>query len=137
MDKFAIKIISYFQICQVYWANNLVRSTTRCWNHDRRNLWSISSSDHSENQQSIFIFSILTHNVTTLWTLNLSFIQVNKIQESIEFINSKPKPLAIYAFTKDETFKRKIVSETSSGSVLFNDTLVQVMFLLPHLIFIL
>lgn len=60
---------------------------------------------------------------------------MNKIQESIEFINSRPKPLAIYAFTKDATFKKKIVSETSSGSVTFNDTLVQVLLLLPHLIF--
>nr|AFK48458.1 unknown [Medicago truncatula] len=55
----------------------------------------------------------------------LPVITVNKIQESIEFINSRPKPLAIYAFTKDATFKKKIVSETSSGSVTFNDTLVQ------------
>ncbi|KAK7262916.1 hypothetical protein RJT34_30497 [Clitoria ternatea] len=55
----------------------------------------------------------------------LPIITMNKIQESIEFINSRPKPLAIYAFTKDETFKRKILSETSSGSVIFNDTLVQ------------
>lgn len=55
----------------------------------------------------------------------LPVITVNKIQESIEFINSRPKPLAIYAFTKDATFKKKIVSETSSGSVIFNDTLVQ------------
>ncbi|KAI4314795.1 hypothetical protein L6164_027667 [Bauhinia variegata] len=54
----------------------------------------------------------------------LPVITVNQIQESIEFINSRPKPLTLYAFTKDETFKRKIVSETSSGSVSFNDTLV-------------
>ncbi|KAH9662925.1 Aldehyde dehydrogenase family 3 member F1 [Citrus sinensis] len=47
------------------------------------------------------------------------------ITESIEFINSRPKPLAIYAFTKDETFKKQIVSGTSSGSLIFNDTLVQ------------
>ena len=58
--------------------------------------------------------------------LNLPFVQVNNIQESIEFINSKPKPLAIYAFTEDETFKGKILSETSSGSVIFNDTMIQV-----------
>ncbi|KAG5079168.1 hypothetical protein JHK86_003233 [Glycine max] len=55
----------------------------------------------------------------------LPIITLDKIQESIEFINAKPKPLAIYAFTKDETFKRKILSETSSGSVVFNDTMVQ------------
>ncbi|KAF7828920.1 Aldehyde dehydrogenase family 3 member F1 [Senna tora] len=55
----------------------------------------------------------------------LPVITMNRIQETIEFINSRPKPLAIYAFTKDETLKRKILSETSSGSVVFNDTMVQ------------
>ncbi|KAK7250789.1 hypothetical protein RIF29_33466 [Crotalaria pallida] len=55
----------------------------------------------------------------------LPIITLNKIQESIEFINSRPKPLAIYAFTKDDTLKQKIQFETSSGSVVFNDTLVQ------------
>ncbi|MED6188958.1 Aldehyde dehydrogenase 3 member F1 [Stylosanthes scabra] len=55
----------------------------------------------------------------------LPIITVNKIGESVEFINSRPKPLTIYAFTKDETFKRRILSETSSGSVTFNDTMVQ------------
>nr|KYP48434.1 Aldehyde dehydrogenase family 3 member F1 [Cajanus cajan] len=55
----------------------------------------------------------------------LPIITIDKIQGSIEFINARPKPLAIYAFTKDETFKRQIISETSSGSVLFNDTMVQ------------
>lgn len=56
-----------------------------------------------------------------------TLVQFKKIQESIEFINSRPKPLAIYAFTKDEAFKRRILSETSSGSVTFNDVMVQVM----------
>ncbi|XP_031260773.1 aldehyde dehydrogenase family 3 member F1-like [Pistacia vera] len=55
----------------------------------------------------------------------LPIITLNNIQESIEFVNSRPKPLVIYAFTKDETFKRQILSETSSGSVVFNDTVVQ------------
>jgi acyl-CoA reductase-like NAD-dependent aldehyde dehydrogenase len=53
------------------------------------------------------------------------------MKESVEFINSRPKPLAIYAFTKDETLKRKILAETSSGSVTFNDVLVQVLHLIP------
>lgn len=66
-------------------------------------------------------------HIILLNCFDLLFLQVNKIQESIEFINSRPKPLAIYAFTKDETFKRTILSETSSGSVTFNDTLVQVL----------
>lgn len=56
-----------------------------------------------------------------------SFVmKVRDIQDSIEIIKSKPKPLAIYAFTKDENLKTRILSETSSGSVTFNDVMIQV-----------
>lgn len=55
----------------------------------------------------------------------LPIITLDKIEESIEFINSKPKPLALYAFTKNEKFKKRILAETSSGSVAFNDTMIQ------------
>ncbi|GMN29242.1 hypothetical protein TIFTF001_002350 [Ficus carica] len=55
----------------------------------------------------------------------LPIITLKNIEESIEFVNSRPKPLAIYAFTKDETLKRRIISETSSGSVTFNDVMIQ------------
>jgi aldehyde dehydrogenase (NAD+) len=53
-------------------------------------------------------------------------LQVKKIEDSIEFVNSKPKPLAIYAFTRNEALKQRIIKETSSGSVTFNDAIVQV-----------
>ncbi|XWS45499.1 hypothetical protein CRYUN_Cryun15aG0141500 [Craigia yunnanensis] len=55
----------------------------------------------------------------------LPIITLKNIEESIELINSKPNPLVIYAFTEDETFKKRILSETSSGTVTFNDSLVQ------------
>ncbi|XP_059280963.1 aldehyde dehydrogenase family 3 member F1-like [Lycium ferocissimum] len=55
----------------------------------------------------------------------LPILTMDNIEDSIEFINAKPKPLAIYAFTKDEELKRKIISRTSSGSVVFNDTIIQ------------
>uniref|UniRef100_A0A9I9DEN7 Aldehyde dehydrogenase n=1 Tax=Cucumis melo TaxID=3656 RepID=A0A9I9DEN7_CUCME len=55
----------------------------------------------------------------------LPIITLNKIEESIEFINARPKPLALYAFTEDETLKKRILYKTSSGSVTFNDTMVQ------------
>lgn len=55
----------------------------------------------------------------------LPIITLNKIEESIEFINSGPKPLALYAFTKNKTLKEKILLETSSGCVTFNDTMIQ------------
>ncbi|KAK7261538.1 hypothetical protein RIF29_27852 [Crotalaria pallida] len=55
----------------------------------------------------------------------LPIITLEKIENGIEFINSRPKPLAIYAFTKNKTLQRRLVSETSSGSIVFNDAILQ------------
>ncbi|PPD82349.1 hypothetical protein GOBAR_DD20704 [Gossypium barbadense] len=55
----------------------------------------------------------------------LPIITLDKIEDSIYFINSRPKPLALYAFTKNEVLKERLVSETSSGSVVFNDAIIQ------------
>ncbi|CAK8536050.1 unnamed protein product [Lathyrus sativus] len=55
----------------------------------------------------------------------LPIITVEKIEDSIEFINSKAKTLAIYAFTKNKTLQKRLVSETSSGSIVFNDAILQ------------
>ncbi|KAK8950167.1 Aldehyde dehydrogenase family 3 member F1 [Platanthera guangdongensis] len=56
----------------------------------------------------------------------LPIITLKKIADSIEFLKHRPKPLAIYAFTKDGNLKKRIVEETSSGSVTVNDAVVQV-----------
>ncbi|KAL8527522.1 hypothetical protein ACS0TY_005388 [Phlomoides rotata] len=55
----------------------------------------------------------------------LPIITLEKIEDSIEFINSKSRALAIYAFTKNEEFKNKLSSQTSSGSIVFNDAIIQ------------
>ncbi|KHN30135.1 Aldehyde dehydrogenase family 3 member F1 [Glycine soja] len=61
----------------------------------------------------------------------LPIITVEKIEESVEFISSRPKALAIYAFTKNQTLQRRLVSETSSGSLVFNDAILQIADTLP------
>ncbi|KAK4608385.1 hypothetical protein RGQ29_001981 [Quercus rubra] len=55
----------------------------------------------------------------------LPIITLEKIEDSVQFINSRPKALAIYCFTKNKTLQRMMISETSSGSVTFNDTIIQ------------
>ncbi|QCD88404.1 aldehyde dehydrogenase [Vigna unguiculata] len=55
----------------------------------------------------------------------LPIITVEKIEDSIRFIRSRPKPLAIYVFTKNKTLERRMISETSSGSITFNDAILQ------------
>ncbi|XP_061350237.1 aldehyde dehydrogenase family 3 member F1-like [Gastrolobium bilobum] len=55
----------------------------------------------------------------------LPIITLEKIEDSIKFISSRPKPLALYVFTKNKTLQRRMVSETSSGSLTFNDAILQ------------
>ncbi|KAE9616577.1 putative aldehyde dehydrogenase (NAD(+)) [Lupinus albus] len=55
----------------------------------------------------------------------LPIITVEKIEDSIKLIRSRPKPLALYVFTKNQTLQKRMISETSSGSVTFNDAILQ------------
>ncbi|XP_059665257.1 aldehyde dehydrogenase family 3 member F1-like [Cornus florida] len=55
----------------------------------------------------------------------LPIITLDKIEDSIEFIKSRPKALTIYAYTNNEKLKRRMISETSSGGLTFNDATIQ------------
>ncbi|KAH7686947.1 Aldehyde dehydrogenase NAD(P)-dependent protein [Dioscorea alata] len=55
----------------------------------------------------------------------LPIITLKNIEDCIGFLRGKPKPLAIYAFTHNENFKKRLIAETSSGSIIFNDAIVQ------------
>ncbi|KAK3443570.1 hypothetical protein EUGRSUZ_B03683 [Eucalyptus grandis] len=57
----------------------------------------------------------------------LPIITLKKIEDSINFINSRPKPLALYVFTHNDSLRKRMVAETSSGSVTFNDAMIQYM----------
>lgn len=50
-----------------------------------------------------------------------------KINEVIEFIRLKEKPLVIYIFSSNKSFRNKIERQTSSGSVVVNETLVHIL----------
>jgi len=54
----------------------------------------------------------------------LPVLDFNQVMEAIEYVNARPKPLALYIFSRDKGFQQKIISETSSGGVCINDTLV-------------
>lgn len=49
---------------------------------------------------------------------------VDSLDEAIEFINDRPKPLAAYMFTRDDDNAARLVAETSSGGVVINDVVV-------------
>lgn len=54
----------------------------------------------------------------------LPIVTVESIEEAIGFINQRPKPLALYAFSDDDSVLEKIIAQTSSGSVCTNDTMM-------------
>ncbi|XP_047982818.1 aldehyde dehydrogenase family 3 member F1-like [Salvia hispanica] len=55
----------------------------------------------------------------------LPIITLDNIEESIDFINARPKALAIYAFTNNKKLKQKLSTQTSSGSIVINDAIIQ------------
>lgn len=46
-----------------------------------------------------------------------------KIQQTIDYINSNPRPLALYYFGNDEAEKRNVLHNTTSGNVTINDVI--------------
>ncbi len=47
-------------------------------------------------------------------------------EECISYINSKPRPLAVYYFGRDSSEENQMVSRTTSGGVCVNDVVMQV-----------
>lgn len=52
----------------------------------------------------------------------LAIINIKNMDEAINFINSREKPLALYIFSKNKAVQKQILSRTSAGGVTVNDT---------------
>lgn len=55
----------------------------------------------------------------------LPLLTFNEEDEPIKFINAYEKPLALYIFSKNESFIKKVVQQTSSGTLAINDAVIQ------------
>ena len=55
----------------------------------------------------------------------LPIVPVNSVNEAIDFINSREKPLALYVFTNSASVSNRFSQETSSGSLVMNDCMLQ------------
>ncbi|NXG59175.1 AL3A2 dehydrogenase, partial [Hemiprocne comata] len=59
----------------------------------------------------------------------LPILTMKSVDEAIEFINSREKPLVLYVFSNNKKLIRRVIAETSSGSVVANDTLMHFLLL--------
>lgn len=55
----------------------------------------------------------------------LPLITYREINDVIKFINEKPKPLALYVFSKSKSIVNKVKKETSAGMMTINDVVLQ------------
>ncbi|KOO15258.1 coniferyl aldehyde dehydrogenase [Vibrio xuii] len=56
----------------------------------------------------------------------LPVIGYRHLNEALTFINSKPRPLALYLMSDDKLLQQQVIEQTHSGGVAFNDTLLHV-----------
>jgi acyl-CoA reductase-like NAD-dependent aldehyde dehydrogenase len=54
----------------------------------------------------------------------LPVIECEDLTDAISIVNERPKPLALYFFSKDKRKQEIVLRETSSGGVCINDTIV-------------
>ena len=54
----------------------------------------------------------------------LPVVGYQTIEEALAFIRARPKPLALYLFTKNRSLQRRSIRDISSGSVVINDLMV-------------
>jgi acyl-CoA reductase-like NAD-dependent aldehyde dehydrogenase len=56
----------------------------------------------------------------------LPVLEYGDLSEAIEQINQRPKPLALYLFSRDAHKQQQILEKTSSGGVCLNDTVMHI-----------
>ena len=56
----------------------------------------------------------------------LPVIAIDDLGEAIDYIRSKPRPLALYYFGSDKARQERVLAETHSGGVAVNDTVMHV-----------
>ncbi|MFP4299889.1 MAG: aldehyde dehydrogenase [Spirulinaceae cyanobacterium] len=56
----------------------------------------------------------------------LPVLEYDRLEDAIAAINDRPKPLALYLFSRSREIQQQVLASTSSGGVCINDTVMQV-----------
>lgn len=57
----------------------------------------------------------------------LPIIYYQHVDEALDLVAQKEKPLALYIFSKDNTYKKKVLNRTSAGGTTINDAMIHIM----------
>ena len=56
----------------------------------------------------------------------LPVLEYGELDEAIALVNDRPRPLALYVFSRDRDCLARVLASTSSGGVCINDTVMKV-----------
>ncbi|MFN5516059.1 MAG: aldehyde dehydrogenase [Cyanobacteriota bacterium] len=56
----------------------------------------------------------------------LPILTYRALEDAIAFVNARPKPLALYLFSRNRSDQEQVLAQTSAGGVCLNDTILQV-----------
>ncbi|HRE89513.1 MAG TPA: coniferyl aldehyde dehydrogenase [Myxococcota bacterium] len=56
----------------------------------------------------------------------LPVVGYERLEDAIDYVNDRPRPLALYYFDRDDARIKKVLSETTSGGACVNETLLHV-----------
>ena len=54
----------------------------------------------------------------------LPLLPYHRLEEAVEFVRSRPKPLALYLFTRNQNTEKQVLSTLSFGGGCVNDTII-------------
>lgn len=90
-------------------------------------------ADNVVEQEGKLAFHVLHQPDDTLAVMQdeifgplLPILTYSSIDEAFEYIHQRPRPLAMYLFTQDKTDGERCESQIASGSLVINQTIIQV-----------
>jgi aldehyde dehydrogenase (NAD+) len=57
----------------------------------------------------------------------LPLVSVSDMEQAVAFVNARPRPLALYLFSRRRRTRRQVIGGTSSGGVCVNDTITHLL----------
>ena len=91
---------------------------------------SAKSRDRASRQMApVLVFGAASHSrllQEEIFGPILPVVLYDTLDEAIEYINTRPRPLALYWFGTDEVSRNQVLARTVSGGVTVNDTLMHI-----------
>ncbi|WP_133407673.1 coniferyl aldehyde dehydrogenase [Parashewanella tropica] len=92
-----------------------------------------ASNTEIDKQQRKFATQLVTNVTDNMQLMQqeifgpiLPIVAYDSLDESLDYINQRPRPLALYIMSFDTDIQNHIISQTHSGGVSINDTVMQV-----------